>query len=92
MVYIQLWVFLKNSPKNLNIYAKTSLKMLCLDTLPTKKHKKLVREVKKANSSRWLSFYASVDRVYHEYVGLFETLNLLMQEKGPREAQAKGFC
>ena len=35
---IQLWAFFKNSPKRLNIYAKTALKMYDLDTLPKKKH------------------------------------------------------
>ena len=35
---IQLWVFFKNSPKRLNIYAKTALKMHDLDTLPKKKY------------------------------------------------------
>ena len=42
---IQLSIFFNNSPKMLNIYAKTGLKMHDLDTLPKGKHRKVVRKV-----------------------------------------------
>ena len=62
-----------------------------LDTLPSNKHKKVARRVKKGVRTRWLSLHASADGVYDEYVGLLETLNLLAEEKGSESAMAKGF-
>ena len=57
---IQLWAFFKNSPKRLNIYTKSALKMHDFDTLPAKERKNVVSKVKKAVSTRWLSLHASV--------------------------------
>ena len=37
--------FFKNSPKRLNIYAKTALKIHDLDTILLNKHKKVVRKL-----------------------------------------------
>ena len=87
---IQLWAFFKNSAKRLNVYAKTALKMHDLDVLPKEK-KKVVRKVKKAVCTRWLSLHASVDAIYDEYVGLLESLKLLENEGGAGGAIAKGF-
>ena len=88
---LKLWAFFKNSPKRLNIYAKTALKMHDLDTLPSNKCKKVVRKVKKAVITRWLILHASADGLYDEYVGLLETLNLLAEEKESEGAMVKGF-
>ena len=44
-----------------------------LNTFTTSKHKKVVRNVKKVVSIRWLSLQASVDGVCDEYVRLLET-------------------
>ena len=66
---IQLWAFFKNSPRRLNIYAKTVLKMHDLETLPPKKKKNAVKKIKKAVNTRWLSLHASVDGIYDEYPG-----------------------
>ena len=43
--------------------------------------KKLVRKVKKAVRTRWLSLQASVDSVYQEYIGLTHNLQSI---KDPR--------
>ena len=45
--------------------------------------KKIVRKVKKAVRTRWLSLQASVDSVYQEYVGLTHTLRSI---KDPRSS------
>ena len=63
-----------------------------LDTIPSNKHDKVLRKLKKDVSTRWLSLRASVDEVCDECVGLLETLNLLAEEKGSRGAMAKGFA
>ena len=63
-----------------------------LDTLPSNKHKKVVRKVKKAVSTRWLSLHASVDGLYNNYVRLLETLDVLAEEKGSGGAMAEGFA
>ena len=46
---------------------------------------------KKAVNTRWLSLYASVDGVFDEYVGLWETFSKLETERGTGESMAKGF-
>ena len=89
---IQLWAFFKNSPKRLNIYTKTALKMHDLDSLPPKKKKNVVKKIKKAVNTRWLSLHASVDRIYDEYPGLLETMNVLEMEGGTGGSMAKGFA
>ena len=91
-VLIQLWLFFRNSPKWLNIYAKAALKMHDLDTIPSNKHDKVVRKQKKAVRTRWLSLHVSVDEGCDECVGLLETLNPLAEEKGSGGAMAKGFA
>ena len=63
-----------------------------LDTLPLNKHKKVVRKLKKAVSTRWLSLHASVDGLYNNYVRLLETLDVLAEEKGSGGAMAKSFA
>ena len=89
---IQLWAFFKNSPKRLNIYTKTALKMHDLNSLPPKKKKNVVKKIKKAVNTRWLSLHASVDGIYDEYPGLLETMNVLEMEGGTGGSMAKGFA
>ena len=40
------------------------------DTSPAKRKKSIVKKVKKACRTRWLSLHASVDAIYEEHVGL----------------------
>ena len=54
-------------------------------------YQQVVRKVKKAVSTRWLSLHASVNGVYDEFVGLSETLNFLVEEKGSGSAMTKVF-
>ena len=71
---LDLWTFFKNSPKQLKTYIKTTLEARNFDQISKRQKKKLVRKVKKAVRTRWLSLQASVDSVYQEYVGLTHTL------------------
>ena len=87
----QLWAFFNNSPKRLNIYLKTAHKIHNIETLPGSKRKDVVKKVKKAVNTRWLSLHASVDIVYEEYVGLLETLSILETEGGSGGSMANGF-
>ena len=81
----------KNLPKRLYVYAKTALKMCDLDTLPSKKHKKVLKKVKRAVNTKWLNLHVSADGVYDEYVRLLKTLNLLA-EKRIRSCYGERFC
>ena len=65
---LDLWTFLKNSPKRLKTYIKTTLEARNSDQMSKRQKKKLVRKVKKAVRTRWLSLQASVYSVYQEYV------------------------
>ena len=63
----QLWKYFENSPKRTAIEVK---KLSVLDKVSKKAHKKL----KKACSTRWLSFDASTQAVYADYVAILITL------------------
>ena len=71
---LDLWTFFKNSPKQLKTYIKTTLEARNFHHMSKRQKKKLVRKVKKAVRTRWLSLQASVYSVYQEYVGLTHTL------------------
>ena len=77
---LQLWKFFKNSPKRLKIYIKTALSMRDLDTLLAKRKKNIVKRVKKACCTCWLSLHTSVDAIYKEYVGLFHCLHSIQEQ------------
>ena len=66
-------------------------KMHNMETLLDNKYKNVVKKVKKAVNTRWLSLHASVDGVYEEYVGLLETLSKLETEGGSGGSMGKGF-
>ena len=71
--YAHLHISTMNSPRKLNIYAKTAIKMKDLNTIRKNKHKKVVRNMKKIVSIRSLSLHTSTDGVYDEYLELLET-------------------
>ena len=77
---LQLWKFFKNSPKRLKIYIKTALSMRDLDTLLAKRKKNIVKRVKKACCTCWLSLHTSVDAICKEYVGLFHCLRSIQEQ------------
>ena len=87
----QLRAFFNKLPKRLNIYLKTAHKIHNMETMPDNKRKNVVKKVKKAANTRWLSLHASVDRVCEEYVGLLETFSILQTEGGSGGSVAKGF-
>ena len=62
-----------------------------MNTLPDKKHKNVVKKVKKAVNTRWISLHASVDGVYEEYVGLLEIQSILQTEGVSGGFMVKGF-
>ena len=78
---LDLWKFFKNSPKRLKVYIKVTLEVKTFDTMSKKQKKKLVKKVKKACRTRWLSLYASVDSVYEEYVGLVHALRSMKDDR-----------
>ena len=77
---LQLWKFLKNSPKRLKIYIKTALSMRDFDTLPAKRKKNIVKRVKKACRTSWLYLNASFNAIYKEYVGLIHYLHSIQEQ------------
>ena len=62
-----------------------------METLVDNKHKNVVKKLKKAVNTRWLSWHASVDGVYKEYVSSLETLSKLETEGGSGGSMGKGF-
>ena len=81
---LELWTFFKNSPKRLKTYIKTTLEARNFDQMSKRQKKQLVRKVKKAVKTRWLSLQASVDSVYQEYVGQTHTLQSIKDpQSGP---------
>ena len=71
---IKLWKFFKNSSKRLKIYVRIALKCKEFDTMSNKRQKNIVKRVKKACRTRWLSLHAGVDVVYDEYEGIVKTV------------------
>lgn len=81
----QLWKYFENSPKRTALYRKVQIevkKLSVSDKVSKKAHKKL----KKACSTRWLSFDASTQAVYADYVAILITLS----ELSASDATAKG--
>ena len=64
----------------MKIYIKTALSMRDFDTLPAKRKKNIVKRVKKACRTRWLSLHAFVDAIYEEYVGLIHCLRSIQEQ------------
>ena len=60
-----------------------------METLPDNKRENVVKKIKKAVNTRWLSLHASVDGVDEEYVGLLETFCVLEPEGGSGGSMAK---
>ena len=69
----ELWKIFKNSSKRLKIYVTTTLKSKEFDVVKQAKEN-IVKKMKKACRTRWLSLHAGVDTAYEEYEGLVKTL------------------
>ena len=78
---LELWSFFKKSPKRLKIYIKVTLGVRNFDAMSKRQKKKLVRKVKKAVRTRWLSLNASVDSISQEYVGLVHALRSMQEDR-----------
>ena len=63
---IQLWVIFKNLCKQLKTYIKTTMKIKEFENLPKDKEKTMVKSVKRAFRTRWLSLEAAVDGFFKE--------------------------
>ena len=86
---LNLWKFFKNSPKRLKIYIRIALSCKDFDKMTKKGQKRMVKRLKKACRTRWLSLHAGVDAVFEEYVGIVKTLQELQHDK-KSGAVAKG--
>jgi len=73
----QLWYLFQNSPKKMAVYLKTQAEMKELTLSTDKARCQVTRRLKKACTTRWLSFDASVKAVYSDYPALLHTLNSL---------------
>lgn len=81
----QLWKYFENSPKRTALYLKVQIEVKKL-SVPDKVSKKAHKKLKKACSTRWLSFDASTQPVYADYVAILITLS----ELSASDATAKG--
>lgn len=77
---IQLWTFLKNLPKYLKIYIKTTMQIKEFEKLPKEKEKKVIKSVKRAVTTRCFSLEAAVDSVSKEYSHFVHFLRELQQD------------
>ena len=80
---IQLWAFFKNSPQRLKIYIKTAMRLKEFENYSDERQHSLVKTVKKAVRTRWLSLDAGVEAVYKEYSYLLHAL-ISMKDQGSR--------
>ena len=84
-----LWAFFKNSSKRLDIYIKLALKSKNYTSMTKKRRQKIVKKMKKACRTRWLSLHAGVDAAWEEYGGLIEALKVLADDS-KTGSKAKG--
>ena len=87
---IQLWAFFKNSPKRLKTYIKTAMRLKEFENLPRDEQRSVVKTVKKAVRTRWLSLDAGVEAAYKEYTYLLHALCEIKDEGATRGATADG--
>lgn len=77
----QLWAYFENSPKRLAVLLKMQINIKkCSLQLKEKSKQLLVKRIKKACSTRWLSFDKSVAALYQEYEAVLHTLKALHED------------
>ena len=77
----QLWAYFENSPKRLAVLLKMQIEIKkCSLQLKEKSKQLLVKRMKKACSTRWLSFDRSVAALYQEYEAVLHTLKALDED------------
>ena len=87
---IQLWKFLKNSPKWLKTCIKTATACKNYDNLSKHEKKRVVRMIKKVVRTRWLHLDAGIDALFKEYVGMMQALSIMKEDRAVGGAQAHG--
>ena len=70
--------------KQLKIYIRITLKCKEFDTMSNKQQKKIVKRVKKACRTCWLSLHAGVDTVFNKYEGIVKTLQEIQSDCSSR--------
>ena len=73
----QLWRMFQNSTKKMAVYLKTQAEIKDLTLSSDEACKRVSRRLKKACTTRWLSFDASIKAVDAEYPALLHALNTL---------------
>ena len=77
----QLWAYFENSPKRLAVLLKMQINIKKYSLQLKEKSKQLlVKRMKKACSTRWLSFDKSVAALYQEYEAVLHTLKALDED------------
>ncbi|XP_052241120.1 zinc finger protein 862-like isoform X2 [Dreissena polymorpha] len=69
----QVWQFLDNSPKRMATYLKIQARLKAIH-FEGKAFKKISKRLKKAVSTRWLSFEAAIKAVFEDYESVLQTL------------------
>jgi len=72
----QLWKFFQNSPKRTSVYLKVQEGTKNLK-LNQSSRKVVAKRLKKACTTRWLSFDLSVKAIFEDYAAVLQTLSQL---------------
>jgi hypothetical protein len=77
----QLWKFFEDSPKRTAVLVRVQLEMAnCAIQLPRSARKSVVHKVKKACTTRWLSFEAAVDGFFDDMASILQALKEMKNE------------
>ena len=72
----QIWKCLENSPKRITTYLKVQQEIKALD-LSQKGKRVIIKKLKKACKTRWLSFDSAVEAIFDELEAVMKTLIIL---------------
>ncbi|XP_052090898.1 zinc finger protein 862-like [Mytilus californianus] len=76
-----LWEFFEDSPKRTATLVRVQMEMAkCNEQLPKTSRISIVHKVKKACSTRWLSFNAAVQGCYDDFPAIMQCLSLLEKD------------
>ena len=75
-----LWKFFEDSPKRIATLVKVQMEMAKSTELPKKSRIAIVHKVKKACSTRWLSFNEAVYGFYDDFLSIMQCLALLEKD------------
>ena len=86
----QLWAFFKSFSKWIKVYIKITMQIKEFENLSKEKENKVIKSVKRAVRTRWLSLEVAVNGVFKEYSHLVHTLRELQQDP-TQEALPKAY-